>query len=153
MDTKLCNFQYRLMLGKIFLNKTLFKWKIVESPFCEWCGGLLQTIPHLFWKCERVQKLWKYIINLTTEISEYEWNLGSILRNSVHAKPTHGMNQLILICKYFIFQSKCLNKIPNIQGMINIIKDHYLIQRYNVKIMNSVDKIASKWEPVLPLFM
>ena len=148
-DTKLRNFQYRLLLGKIFPNNVLAKWKIVTDASCEWCGKL-QDIAHLFWECTHVQKIWSYIKNSMEASPEYEWNLENIICNTIHARPSHGINQLVLICKFFIFQCKCSNQMLKIQGMLKVVKDHYLIQLYNAKITESVNKLLDKWKPVLP---
>ena len=59
---KLRNFQYRLLLNKIFTNNILAKWKIVQSEIdlCELCLLEVQTIQHLhlLTECLCVKELW-----------------------------------------------------------------------------------------------
>ena len=33
------NFQYKLLLGKVFTNNMLYKWKKVSSDYCEICDN------------------------------------------------------------------------------------------------------------------
>ena len=40
---KLRDFQYRLLLGKIFVNDVLYKWKIKNSAECDWCDIDVQS--------------------------------------------------------------------------------------------------------------
>ena len=61
---KLNDFQYRLLLGKIFTNNTLVHWKIVDTATCEWCKLQRQTPVHLFITCPKVVGFWKTIEEL-----------------------------------------------------------------------------------------
>ena len=54
---KLKDFQYWLLLNKIYTNETLQKWGIVDSCKCEWCGKDGQTIAHIMWYCKYAQNI------------------------------------------------------------------------------------------------
>ena len=51
--TKYRNFQFRLLLNKIFVNDRLAKWKIKSTTACEYCGNK-QGIIHLMLHCKSV---------------------------------------------------------------------------------------------------
>ena len=55
-NVKLRNFQYRLLLNKIFVNDTLCKWKIKANDTCEICNRDKQTIVHLLTHCQNATK-------------------------------------------------------------------------------------------------
>ena len=53
-SVKLIDFQYRLLFGKIFVNDTLFHWKIILSNICDICHAEKQTIIHLMYQCQMI---------------------------------------------------------------------------------------------------
>ena len=58
-NIKLRDFQYRLLLGKIYTNVTLKKWNIVNDDTCNVCNqNEIQTVRHLFWECHKVKEIW-----------------------------------------------------------------------------------------------
>ncbi len=60
-DTKLQTFQYRI-LHIIPCNEWLFKIKIKNSNSCSFCNEI-DTLPHFFVKCRKVNNFWKYWFN------------------------------------------------------------------------------------------
>ena len=48
LDTKLREFQYKILNRILYTNKMLFKFKKVDSPLCVFCEKELETIEHLF---------------------------------------------------------------------------------------------------------
>ena len=59
-DVKLRNFQYRLLLNKVFTNDILYKWGKVNTNTCEICNdNSKQTTVHLLYECKQAQSLWK----------------------------------------------------------------------------------------------
>ena len=48
LDTKLREFQYKILNRILYTNKMLFKFKKVDSPSCVFCEKELETIEHLF---------------------------------------------------------------------------------------------------------
>ena len=55
---KLRNFQYQLLLNKIFTNDLLFKWKIMSTDKCENCNQI-QTIKYLLLDCTETTRIWE----------------------------------------------------------------------------------------------
>ena len=146
-DIKLRNFQYRLLLGKIFVNDILCKWKIVETAKCEWCGCQKQKIVHLLVECLKVKAIWNFVRAHLLD-TEANWSLENILNNTIHYKPMHVYNLITLQVKYYKFQQKCLGKEPNAIQWLTLLKE---LNR--VEISNSVYKyrpelVKEKWHPV-----
>ena len=55
-ETKLKEFNYKLIYGILPCNKNLEKWKIISNNKCDVCNGI-QTIEHLLFQCHYAQKL------------------------------------------------------------------------------------------------
>ena len=133
--TKLRDFQYRLMIGKIFTNYMLSKWKVVETDICNLCNTDVQTVPHLFLTCPSVQLLWKKIqCFFLKSDDELCWNADSCLSNSIHPSPKHLANFLALMVKQYIFACKCKNDRPNVRMFQELIVQYYKIEEYNTKL-------------------
>ena len=103
------NFQYRLLLNKIFCNIILKKWGIVQTEKCDYCNEI-QTTKHLLTECHIVQGLWSKIKGITSKYVGLSWEHEYILSNMVHPNARCKVNLMVLITKYFIFQQKCLGE-------------------------------------------
>ena len=53
LDTKLREFQYKILNRILYTNKILFEFKKVDSPLYEFCEKELETIEHLFFHCAK----------------------------------------------------------------------------------------------------
>ena len=51
-NTKLRDFQYRLLLNKLVFNEDLCKWKKRDNDKCTFCGKYTETARHIFVDCE-----------------------------------------------------------------------------------------------------
>ena len=103
--TKLRNFQYRLLLHKIFTNDTLFKWGIVSSPECPECGQL-QTLKHLLWECYKSEMIWYHVEKLCPRLNLCYKQIFSNVLDSLPLKAIE--TQIVLVTKYFLFRQKCM---------------------------------------------
>ena len=66
LDSKLREFQYKILNRILYTNKMLFKFKKVDSPLCDFCEKELETIEHLFFLCTKVCTFWddlKVVLN------------------------------------------------------------------------------------------
>ena len=52
IDIKIRIFQYKILNNILFLNQRLYYVKEIDSPLCSLCKREVETIPHLFLKCE-----------------------------------------------------------------------------------------------------
>ena len=51
-------FQYKILNNVLYLNKLLYKMKIVKSPLCYFCREQNETPIHLFCKCKVTLDYW-----------------------------------------------------------------------------------------------
>ena len=69
IDTKLRNFQLKFLHRIIPTNKSLFKYKIVNSNICDICNMNIDSIKHLFWECLHVQHFWSELKNYLSTLN------------------------------------------------------------------------------------
>ena len=143
---KLRDFQYRLLLGKIFTNDILSRWKIKNSSKCEYCRTE-QTILHLKVECKTVQIIWNEFHN-SVQVPHTEWNPYTIMSNCVHAKVDHVINLVVLIIKQFLYRQKCTEKPISVKLAWKEIKDFHNIEKYNAQRDCQTACHNLKWSPV-----
>ena len=51
-------FHYKCSQNILYLNKQLFRMKIKLSSLCSFCRSADETIPHLFYECQKTKILW-----------------------------------------------------------------------------------------------
>ena len=52
LETKIRMFQYKILNNILYLNQRLYHMKLVASPLCSLCKREVETISHLFLRCE-----------------------------------------------------------------------------------------------------
>ena len=149
MEAKLREFQFRLLNRYITTNHFLKTIKIKESDICDFCQTEIETIRHLFVFCPVVKRLWQDLLDwmypnfvLLEPLSE-----KVILFGIYPATPdTKLFNMLLIITKRYIFQCKCLEKVPDLKTLINIIKHYYEIEQCISNQLNSkYQDLNYKW--------
>ena len=50
--------QYQILRGSLVTNKFLKISGINSNDNCTFCNNEVETLEHLFWKCQKVQKFW-----------------------------------------------------------------------------------------------
>ena len=59
LETKLREFQYKILNHILFTNSLLYKIKMVDSPLCSFCSMQDETTEHLFFHCDKVRLFWE----------------------------------------------------------------------------------------------
>ena len=143
--TKLRDFQYRLLLGKIFLNHMLYKWKIVDTPNCPLCT-VQQTLIHFFWECKHAKLIWDTLCDFAKNRAvELEFNYFNVITNKVHKNVNNIFNFIVLIFKQSMFRHKCANMQFTFDSLLNEARHMYRIELYNAWSKEKIQKINMKW--------
>ena len=147
-SVKLQNFQYRLLLNKIFTNDTLAHWKIVPNNLCEICNeNTKQTIDHLLYECTVVQTIWKKLES-ELAIPDTVWNCKTIFSNQIHREKLHIVNLIALITKQVIFRLKCLKERVSYTKVAIEIKMFHSVESWNAQIQCKTVHHEKIWSPV-----
>ena len=144
--TKLRDFHYRLLLGKIYTNYILFKWHVVSSASCDFCNEELQTSEHLFFNCHITQRLWHKLKCLFVMDDTLSWDLESCMASTIAQNPNHVVNMLSIVLKQYVHACKCLKNTPNIRIFQQEIIKWYKIEEYNTPY-ERYTKHIKQWEP------
>ena len=110
--TKYRDFQYRLLVGAIFVNDRLYYWGKVGSQKCELCACTKQTVQHVLFDCPKAENVRKRLCEHINEcygnqICKYETtSYSNVFLGIVHTGRTHIINFLFLILKQYLFSQK-----------------------------------------------
>ena len=103
LDTKLREFQYKILIRILYTNNMPFKFKKVNYPLCDFCEKELETIEHLFFHCTKVCVFWELKVALRFDIKDVLF--GILDTDNIYTLVNH----ILLESKYFIYRCK-LNK-------------------------------------------
>ena len=148
---KLRNFQYRLLLNKIFTNEILYEWKVVDTNTCTFCKKQPESITHLLVECTEVGPIWEGLKEFC-KIHQLECTLTvkNIILNKINSSVTSVANTLALITKQYLYKQRCMKITPNINVLKNLFRQTYEMEKYNARINNKLDIHYRKWNKIFP---
>ena len=150
--TKFRNFQYRLLLNKVFCNDLLVHWGKVTSNTCEFCNSAKQTIMHLLYECTTTNEILQELSGKLNEKNiKIELSFRNILFNEVHESTKHVTNFIILVFKQYIYRCKCMGIKPTYLQLKAEIKLAWKIESNTALKHDKVSKSEHKWSPVIHL--
>ena len=76
IDSRLRNFQYKYLLRIIPTNKSLYKFKLVDSNLCDFCIMNIDSLKHMFWECNHVQHFWNQLQTFLNRINDMNISLN-----------------------------------------------------------------------------
>ncbi len=145
-DTKLQSFQYKLLHHAIFTNTKLVKMNIVESSLCTFCNSERETIPHLFWFCEKTNLFLGQLFNwLQNKISQnMKINMTVYLLGDPSVSNIE--NYLYMLAKWYIYVCKVKTSLPSFKGFYNIIISHRNVERQIYNVRQRLPLFYKKWQ-------
>ena len=158
-NTKLQWFQYRINHHVLTTNSFLFKAHLAITPLCTLCNSETETVIHILWECQEVQRLLNsFEILLDALIIPFHFNNESFLFGFLtpNVRISKVDNEILIIIKHYIYKIRCFQNSLNINALINTIKDYYCVQKYiaTSKGDTAREKFLNdwkKWEKIVAL--
>ena len=147
-------FQYKILNNCLYLNRDLFRFKIVGSPICSFCSLFSETIDDIFVYCEHSRCLHRKIRIWTKSVGIIlpELNIPNIILGVDSEKHSPAINLILTVYKVLLYSSRSGGQIPNLQAFINQLRYYEIIER---KISSKSDKLTyhfKKWTNLLSIF-
>ena len=156
------SFQYKILNNALFLNKRLFKFGVIESPACSFCGQVDESPIHFFGQCSMTVELWKKL-QRTVELWKklQRWLTPSFvlpaltLENALlgympiisdNGTTAELLNHILLIFKRSLCEMRSRKVAPSIFYIMNKIKQ---IRDIEYQIAKKSDKLTlhfNKWD-------
>ena len=123
------------------MSERRFKFKISESPNCEYCGEI-ESVKHRIWDCDRSKSCWEYFNQLTEQFNESAYaTYESVILGS--NKPEQVLEEIIVLIlrmimavdrSNFIEQDQIKKAIKNKYSLDKMVSDnHKKLQNLDVK--------------------
>ena len=120
------SFQYKILNRISNCNDILYKWKIKESPICDYCTEI-DTIEHHFFFCRKSSDIWdklqnwlKHNLSINFPLTVCEVIFGIPNSNDSKIKL---INFLIIITKWYLNKTKVESKPIFFISLLSIIRD------------------------------
>ena len=141
ISVKLRSFQYRLCANAVITNVNLKHFGVINVDSCSFCRNNHETVKHLFMECLEVDKLWKYF----SEVYDFNYDNEKLLFNSVEPNPKSAKNCIVLIIKFYIYRTQCLNQRLSVQGAKNYLEEYIAIEEQIAKSKGKTNMHILKW--------
>ena len=145
-------FQYMILNNILYLNQRLHRMNLVESPLCSLCKREIESIFHLFLKCEFSARLWAEtqrwcspaiaLPQLTEKIVYLGW--------FSNAPQTILINHILLLYKYFLYSKRNRKEETEFLMLFKFyIRYIVKIEERIAKRKNNLNAHFSKWDPLM----
>jgi len=105
LETKIREFQYKLLSGIIFTKESLFRFKMIESPMCTFCLKEVEYLEHLLFYCDATKDFWRafssWLSNQNVSLDNLRFENTLLVFNN--NEDFIILNYLILLGKFFLF--------------------------------------------------
>ena len=134
-------------------NKFLKVSGINSNDNCIFCNNEIETLEHLFWRCQKVQNFWIAIKDEMELSTGFRLDLSEmlVLLGSKDGSNCELVNTIVNICKRHIYVCRCNGTKCNTKLLCNcLIRDHFKVAKILLKETNRSDTVLfKKWGPLL----
>ena len=147
---KLQFFQFQLLNRILTTNIIRHKWHKEVSEACTFCKVQKETVTHLLYKCEKVNKLWK---TLTKWCKYYlsiniEFSMSMVIFNNYRGKDALLVNLFIVVLKQYIYAAKCFKERPTLTAFTAKLSYWYNVEKKIALEKNKLVKHQRKWKNI-----
>ena len=152
LESKIREFQYKILNCIVFTNEKLSRIGLVESPSCTFCQEVAESVEHLLFSCKISSDFWKHVLSwlrdnhvLVGTIDESDLILGKfdIVNDFIL------INHILLLGKFYIYSRRCLNSVPTLRGFVARTRRVYNIELHIAREKNKLLAHFQKWEKLI----
>ena len=130
----------------------LKKMKVTNDHLCTFCKAERDTIEHIFWHCEIVQRFWKDFVKLLHEnvlfTRMHNMQLSEclvILGIEDNRRVDSIFYFILLLGKQYLYQCKMNYDEPMIAAFRRRLSFRYNIEEYNARLNCTYPEFSAKW--------
>jgi len=100
IETKIREFQYKVLRNLVFTNEKMFRLKMTDLPLCSFCKREVESFEHLFYYCDVTKTFWEAFCSWLGEckINSHPFTIMDIFFGVFDTEDDFFMlNHLILI--------------------------------------------------------
>ena len=155
LDSKMREFQYKVLSRILYANKALHKMGIVNSPACTFCQVSDESLEHLFLHCPLSSVFWLSVAKkwLKSFFTTIDFLTSTKIMFGLLRKDVPLLNHIILLGEQVIYQSRHLNIKPSLSLLKTKLKNAYQLELLIAKQNNSLDIHNAKCKAMLPFIL
>lgn len=149
-NTYLQSLHYRILKRIVGTNTFLYRIGRAEDSLCTFCKNSNETLVHLLWDCDKVQRFIENIegylsqkFNVTLHLSKQKWFFPS-LKNESQITII-----LVTLAKHTILRSKYSDCHPNTRLFVALLRLEITKERGAAVRKHTFDKFENKWGNLL----
>ena len=151
LDSKMREFQYKVLSRILYANKALHRMGIVNSPACKFCQISDKSLEHLFIHCPTSSIFWLSVAKwLNSFFTTIDVLTSTNIMFGFLRKDLPLLNHIILLGKQVIYQSRHLNIKPSLSLLKMKLKNAYQLEFFIAKQNNAIDIHNAKWKAMHP---
>jgi len=153
LDTKIREFQYKILNRIVFTKSLLYKIGKKESPLCSFCSSEEETLEHLLFRCTVVESFWTSLQNYFAHHDLYYKKLKEvdvIFGITEQMENQILINHILLLAKYYIYKCSLNDWSPNLNVFLKRLKTIYKIELKIATYKNKLSFHYGKWNKLLP---
>ena len=147
LDTKLHEFQYKLLNRCLVTNILLYKINVVQSQACSLCGEIDESLEHFFVSCHYSKNFWaeviKWLENLDIKIKQLSDK--DIMFGILKCEDELFVNHILLVAKQYLYSCRQSKSLPSIKVLSSKITLIYQIEAMISKSNNKLSAHNKKW--------
>ena len=141
LQSKLREFQFKILNRIVFTNEKLFRFGMADSPTCAFCQTEVESLEHLLFSCKVSSKFWKHVLSWLRDYNIFVENIKEedvIFGKFDIADDFFLFNHILLLGKFYIYSKKCQNVLPSLQGFIARTERVYNIELHIARKRNKL---------------
>ena len=155
LESKLREFQLKILNRIVFTNEKLFRFGMADSPSCAFCQTEVESVEHLLFSCRVSSSFWKHVLS---SLRDYNISVDNLKEEDVVfskfdiAEDFLLFKYILLPGKFYIYSRKYQNSIPPLQGFIARTRRIYNIELHNARKRDKLNNHFRKWEKLISVF-
>jgi len=146
-------FQFRLLNNNIYLNRRLYKFKVVDSPRSSFCLLELESLEHFYLKCTKTRQIWTDLerwwrqeTNTDTITLTDERILIGTTEDIPHAEL---LDVLLIDANIELYHARKNGNPPDIKKITNKFTNRRKTEEINARKNRRLQQYKVKWSPFL----
>jgi len=152
LESKIREFQYKILNYIVFTNEKLCRFGLVKSPIRTFCREVAESVEHLLFSCKISSEFWKHVLSWLRDNNVFVGTIDEsylILGKFDIANDFILINHILLLGKHYIYNRRCLNSVPTLKGFIARTRRVYNIELHIAREKNKLHVHFQKWEKLI----
>ena len=150
LNSRLREFQFKMLHGIVFTNHHLFRFKISPNNLCCYCKKEEETYRHLFFECEHAHLIWSNCNNTFdfVDIGNLNWVkiFGGI---ELEDKGKERLaNHFLILVKFLIFKGREKGLFINMDEINQKFKEEEWEEKKIASERGKLSLHLKKWENI-----